>query len=98
MDKGTDLPQRMRAGIYSGFSLVELMASVTIITLMMSAVITFMLQAQKRFQGNQVESESNQSVRAAMELMTQEIGQAGYNPDFNPNKTIPGGVAASAAA
>jgi prepilin-type N-terminal cleavage/methylation domain-containing protein len=98
MNRETNLPQRPRAGRHSGFSLVELLASVSIITLLMSAVITFMLQVQKRFQGNQVESESNQSVRAALELMTQEIGQAGYNPDFNPNKTIPGGVAASAAA
>ena len=77
-------PQGARA---SGFSLLEMLASVTIITLLMSAVFTFMFQAQKRFQGNVVTSESNQSARAALEVLTQEIGQAGYNPNFSPNKT-----------
>jgi len=92
----TDAPARMHAAFTAGFSLIELMASVAIISILMSAVFSFMVQAQRRFQGNQVDTESNQSARAAMELMTQEIGQAGYNPDFSPNKTIPGGAAASA--
>jgi prepilin-type N-terminal cleavage/methylation domain-containing protein len=70
-----------------GFSLLEMLASVVIITLLMSAVFSFMLQAQKKFQGNSVVAESNHSARAALEVMTQEIGQAGFNPNFVPNKT-----------
>lgn len=80
------------------FSLLELLVSVALITLLMSAVFSFMLQVQKRFQGNQVVSESNQSARAALELITQEVGQAGFNPVFNPNKTVTGSNPVTAAA
>jgi hypothetical protein len=55
-----------------------------------------MYQAQKRFQGNVVVSEANQSARAALEVMSQEIGQAGFNPPFTPNKTCNQGVVANA--
>src|SRR5579875_701736 len=88
-----------------GFSLLELLVSVAIITLVMGAVFEFMGQAQKRYQGNQVTTESNQSARAAMEIMTQEIGQAGNNPNFalsgyaptfTANKTISSAITASA--
>ncbi|HLY59730.1 MAG TPA: type II secretion system protein [Terriglobia bacterium] len=72
-----------------GFSLLEMMVSVLIILLLMSAIFPFILQSQKRFQGNEVVSESNQSARAALEVMSQEIGQAGFNPNFYPNKTAP---------
>jgi type II secretory pathway pseudopilin PulG len=76
--------------------MIEMLASVAIITLLMSAVFAFMYQAQKRFQGNAVITESNQSARAALELMTQEIGQAGYNPQFYPHKTSTANITASA--
>ena len=72
-----------------GFSLLEMMVSVLIILLLMSAIFPFIMQSQKRFQGNEVVSESNQSARAALEVMSQEIGQAGFNPNFNPGKTAP---------
>ena len=86
-------PQATRA---CGFSLLEMLASVTIITLLMSAVFAFMFQAQKRFQGNIVISESNQAARAALEVLTQEIGQAGYNPNYSPHKTSSTSVTANA--
>jgi prepilin-type N-terminal cleavage/methylation domain-containing protein len=71
----------------AGFSLVELLVSVAIIVLLMSAVFPFLFQSQKKYQSNQVESEANQSVRAALEVMSQEIGQAGFNPNFTAAKT-----------
>ena len=71
----------------TGFSMVEMTISVLIISLLMSAVFPFIIQAQKKLQGTQVEAESNQGARGAMELMTQEIGQAGYNPNFSANRT-----------
>ena len=70
-----------------GFSLLEMLVSIAIIVMLMSAVFPFVFQAQKRFQSNVVASEANQSARAALEVITQEIGQAGYNPQFYPNKT-----------
>jgi prepilin-type N-terminal cleavage/methylation domain-containing protein len=66
-----------------GFSLIELLVSVLIITVLMGAIFSFMGQSQKRYQGNSVLTESNQSARAALEVMAQEIGQAGYNPNLN---------------
>jgi prepilin-type N-terminal cleavage/methylation domain-containing protein len=85
-----------RVRVAQGFSMIELLASVTIITLLMSAVFAFMFQAQKRFQGNVVVTESNQSARAALEVTTQEIGQAGYNPQYYPHKTSTAGITANA--
>jgi type II secretory pathway pseudopilin PulG len=81
-----------------GFSLLELLFSVTLIGLLMSAVFAFICQSQKRFQGNAVVTESNQTARAALEVMSQEIGQAGYNPQFTPNETCSNSVTASATA
>ncbi len=73
-------PSRATAG--TGFSLLELMISVAIILLLMSAVFPFIAQSEKTFQGNQSNAEANQSARAALEVIAQEIGQAGYNPNF----------------
>src|ERR1017187_271004 len=82
----------------AGFSLIELMVSVLLITLLMTAVFSFMYQCQKRFQSNSVTAESNQTARAALEVISQEIGQAGYNPQFYPNKTATSSITAGFAA
>jgi prepilin-type N-terminal cleavage/methylation domain-containing protein len=71
----------------AGYSLLEMLVSVAIIVLLMSAVFPFLFQSQKRYQGNVVVAEANQSARAALEVMTQEVGQAGFNPNFTANKT-----------
>jgi prepilin-type N-terminal cleavage/methylation domain-containing protein len=76
----------LQQGSQAGFSLVELLVSVAIIVLLMSAVFPFLFQSQKNYQDNQVVSEANQSARAAMEVMSQEIGQAGFNPNFSVAK------------
>ena len=46
------------------FSLLELTACLAIVSLLMSAVFTFMATVQKRQQSNSVIAESNQSARA----------------------------------
>ena len=71
----------------AGFSLIEMLVSVAIIALLMSAVFPFLFQSQKRYQGNVVIAEANQSARAALEVITQEVGQAGFNPNFTAHKT-----------
>jgi len=71
-----------------GFSLLELTASLAIISLLMTAMFAFMATAQKRHQSNSVTVGSNQTARAALEVMTQEIGQAGSNPGFQTNKVM----------
>ncbi len=83
-----------RKSFASGFSLLELLTSVVIITLLMGALFGFMFQSQKRLQSGTVISESNQTARAAMELMGQEIGQAGFNPQYTTTKTVAANVTA----
>ncbi|HEV2248294.1 MAG TPA: prepilin-type N-terminal cleavage/methylation domain-containing protein [Terriglobia bacterium] len=90
--------QKSRRDFAAGFSLIEVLASVAIIVLLMSAVFPFLFQSQKKYQTNQVVSEANQSARAAMEVMTQEIGQAGFNPNFTTAKTSSNTVAVSSSA
>ena len=90
--------QNLRRDFPAGFSLIELLVSVAIIVLLMSAVFPFLFQSQKKYQTNQVVSEANQSARAAMEVMTQEIGQAGFNPNFTAAKTSSNTVAVSSSA
>ncbi len=79
-----------------GFTLMELMPSILILSLLMAGILSFLAQVQKRFQGQQVNSESSQGARGAIEILTQEIGQAGYNPNFTVNKTCAVAIAANA--
>lgn len=88
MDNTARMREASGSRLSAGFSLLEMLVSVALITVIMSAVFSFMYQAQKRFQGNTVVSESNQSARAAMEVLTQEIGQAAYNTNFSNYKQI----------
>ena len=71
-----------------GFSLLEVLVSVMIITVLMSAVFQFLRFTQQRYRGDQLLAERNQGARSALELMTQELQQAGHNPNFSPQKTL----------
>jgi prepilin-type N-terminal cleavage/methylation domain-containing protein len=71
-----------------GFSLIEVLVSVAIITVLMSAVFQFVRFNQQRYRGDQLLAERNQGARSALELMTQELQQAGHNPNFVTNKNL----------
>ena len=86
---------RQRPNSRAGFSLLETLVAIVIIVLLMSAVFPFLAQSQKRFQGNEASAEASQSARAALEVMTQEIGQAGFNPNLSSGKTLAQAVAPS---
>ncbi len=83
---------RCGAGQADGFSLLEVLVSVSIITVLMAAVFQFLRFNQQRYRGDQLLAERNQGARSALELMTQELQQAGNNPDFAPNKTLTAAV------
>jgi prepilin-type N-terminal cleavage/methylation domain-containing protein len=67
----------------AGFSLLEVLVSVMIITILMSAVFQFLRFNQQRYRGDQLLAERNQGARSALELMTQELQQAGHNPNLS---------------
>ncbi len=98
MTSTNDGPNGGRSSTMKGFSLLETLVAVAIIVLLMSAVFPFLAQSQKRFQGNEATSEATQSARAAMEVMTQEIGQAGFNPAPPSSTTLAQAVAPSGTA
>ena len=75
-----------------GFSLLEVLVSVMIITVLMSAVFQFMRFNQQRYRGDQLLAERNQGARSALELMTQELQQAGHNPNLNVHRSLSAAV------
>jgi prepilin-type N-terminal cleavage/methylation domain-containing protein len=79
------------SGSERGFSLLELLVSVTILTLLMAVVFQFLSTNQRRFRSQQLLAEMTQGGRSALEVMGQELNQAGYNPPFTSNKTVGGG-------
>ena len=90
--------RRVRQGARAtsvGFTLIEALVSVAIIGVVMGPIFFFLLQVQKHFQANTVVSESNQGARAAMASVAQEIGQAGFNPQFTASTTSSAAITAS---
>jgi len=79
-----------RAPNQSGFSLLELLVSVSIITLLMAIVFQFLEINQKRYRSQQLMAEVTQGGRGAFEVMAQELNQAGYNPPFTVSKRVGG--------
>lgn len=63
-----------------------------IITVLMSAVFQFMRFNQQRYRGDQLLAERNQGARSALELMTQELQQAGHNPNLNVQRALTSAV------
>jgi prepilin-type N-terminal cleavage/methylation domain-containing protein len=78
-----------------GFSLLELLVSVAIITLLMAIVFQFLNINQQRYRSQQLMGEVTQGGRSAFEVMTQELNQAGYNPPFRSNRVVGGSGAVS---
>jgi prepilin-type N-terminal cleavage/methylation domain-containing protein len=63
----------------SGFTLMEVIVSVSITLLIMVVLFTGLNQAQRRYRGEQLLSEVSDGVRGASELIAQEIAVAGYH-------------------
>src|SRR3972149_4130945 len=76
-----------------GFSLLEVLVSVMIITVLMAAVFQFLRFNQQRYRGDQLLAERNQGARSALELMTMELQQAGHNPNRTTGMTLAADIA-----
>jgi type II secretory pathway pseudopilin PulG len=74
--------------VAEGFSLLELLVSVIIIVVLMSMVFGFLEMSQKRYRSQQMLTEATQGGRSVLDIMSAELRQAGYNPPFQPNKTL----------
>ncbi len=71
-----------------GFTLIELMVAMAIASIVMTAVV-MAYQVQVRSKNTQaVMTDLNQTARAALEIMTKELGKAGYNPIRSANALI----------
>jgi len=81
-----------------GFSLIELLVSVSIITILMAMVFQFMTINQRRYRSQQLLAEVHQGSRSAFEIISQELNQAGYNPPFRAHRTVGGSSAVTPAA
>lgn len=73
-----------------GFSLLELMVSVTVMLVVASGVVSLISYNQKAYGQIEQQSDMYENVRAVAELMAQEVGQAGL-------VILPAGVTLSAA-
>lgn len=79
-----------------GFSLVELMASVTILLVVSSAIFSLLGYYQKVHGTTRLKADMYNNIRGVVELMAQEIGQAGLVS--LPSPTLSAAVTASASA
>jgi prepilin-type N-terminal cleavage/methylation domain-containing protein len=60
-----------------GFSLVELLVSMVVLTVIMGGIVTMFASSQEAYGVAELQSDMYENVRGAAELMAQEVGQAG---------------------
>ncbi|RJP24546.1 MAG: prepilin-type N-terminal cleavage/methylation domain-containing protein [Deltaproteobacteria bacterium] len=79
----------------SGFTLVEVMAALAILTIAMTAVFATFTSQQKSFTTQNRVAEMQQNLRQAIEYMTRDVRLAGYGIPDNvaiPNNVVAAGV------
>jgi type II secretion system protein J len=68
-----------------GFTLVELLVALAIMSVVLAAIITMFSFYKKSYTTQNVSADVQQNIRAAMELMAQDIRQAGLDPTNSNN-------------
>ena len=68
-----------------GFSLVELLVALAIMSIVSAAIYTMFVLSQENYTTQNVSADVQQTIRAAMELMAQDIRQAGLDPTNSDN-------------
>lgn len=63
-----------------GFTLTELLVAMAIVSLVMTGLLTLLKKGNETYLAGANQVEAQATVRAALERMTQEIREAGYNP------------------
>ena len=65
-----------------------MLVSVMVIIILCAGMFEFLLFNQEHFRRQQIAAETSFGARAGLEVMMQELGQAGGNPGFDANKTL----------
>lgn len=84
---------RGNTSVQSGFSLLELTASMAILMVIGGAAFSSLVGYQKNYQSTMSQLDMHSGVRSAVEIATQEVGQAGVVP--NNSYTVLGAVPAT---
>ena len=95
MIRGDWTKKILKLGSGRGFSLLEMLVSVMIIIILSVGMFQFLLFNQEHFRRQQIAAETSFGARAGLEVMIQELGQAGGNPAFDANKTLGNGHTAT---
>jgi len=74
---GRRLGFRASRAACGGFSLVELLVSMVVLSIIMGAIVSALATSQEAYGKTELQSDMYENVRGAAELMEQEIGQAG---------------------
>lgn len=61
-----------------GFSLIEVLVSMAILIIVLTTILSVLASYQKTYQAEQLKSGVELGLNSALELLSQEIGQAGY--------------------
>ncbi len=70
-----------------GFTLVELLITITVFSIVIASVLTLFINSQKTKYRVDMMTEAQQSARTAIDYMIKDIRAAGYNIDLEENAT-----------
>src|SRR5215813_3278643 len=87
----------MKANSDKGFSLLEMLISLIILLIASGAAFRALAYYQRSYGSSQLRADMHMGVRSALELMAQEVNQAGLLP-FGPPRQLPAAVTPSASA
>ena len=91
------LPKKLSTiRVEAGFSLIEMLISLTVLLLVAGAALTALTYAQKIYSSQQSQADMHAGLRGTFELLSQEIGQAGSLSNTSP--TLTAAVTSNAAA
>jgi prepilin-type N-terminal cleavage/methylation domain-containing protein len=95
-----EMNQRNARSREDGFSMVELLVSLTVMLVVAGAALSVLSYAQKMYSTQQMQADMHGGLRGAFELMSQEIGQAGAlsSATYTLTPAITSGAAAQSVA
>jgi type IV pilus assembly protein PilW len=71
----------MKSKSINGFTLVELLVSMSIGMVLLAAVTTTFMSQTRIYNAQEQVNEMQQSARGALDIITREVKMAGYNPN-----------------